>query len=107
MVEPNFSTMGTVHPIFDRLVSLMVKKPDLLDKIIIVKEGLDLVKYLFGFFNGKLTIIQSKMKILTNGFYSLILSIVDSRNKIKDWVEWSNYFDDIVNFPFVMPIFDG
>ena len=55
---------------FDRLIPLLAKEPNFLDKVIVVKEGMDKVKYLLQFFTGKLAAIQSKMKILTNGFHS-------------------------------------
>ena len=69
---------------FDRLKPLLAKKPDLLDKVIVVKEGTDKVKDLLQFFTGKLTIIQNKMKVLINGFYSLILSILNPVSQIED-----------------------
>ena len=31
---------------FDRLIPLLAKKPDLPDKVIVVREGMDKVKYL-------------------------------------------------------------
>ena len=70
------------------MVPLLAKQLDLLDKVILVKEGMDKVKYLLGLFLGKLSIIQNRMKILSDGFYSLILSILDYDNQIKDWGEW-------------------
>ena len=92
---------------FDRLIPLMAKKPNLLDKVITVKDGMDKVKDSLGLFLGKLTIIQSRMKVLTNGFHSLIISIINSNNEIKDWAEWSNSFDNIVNLQSVAPILEG
>ena len=47
------------------------------------------------------------MKVLTNGFYSLILSVLDFGNQVKDLNEWSNYFDHIVDLPQVASIFEG
>ena len=93
---------------FDRLIPLLAKKPDLSDKVITVKEGMDKVKELLQIFTGKLAVIQSKMKVLTNCFYSLILSIINSGDKIKDFNEWSSSFDHIIDFPQVVSIFqDG
>ena len=84
---------------------MLAKKLDFPDKVIIVKEGMDKVKYLLQFFIGKLVAIQSKMKILTNGFHSLILSVLDSDGKVKDLSEWSNSFDHIVDLLQVASIF--
>ena len=56
-------------------------------------------------FIGKLAAIQSKMKILTKGFHSLIIYILDSNGKVKDLHEWSNSFDHIVDLPQVVSIF--
>ena len=47
------------------------------------------------------------MKVLTSGFYSLILSILYSNNQVKDSNEWSNSFDHIVDLPQVASIFEG
>ena len=47
------------------------------------------------------------MKILTDDFYSLILTITDSDNKVKDWVEWSNSFDDILKHPRFMAYYNS
>ena len=47
------------------------------------------------------------MKILTDGFYSLIQSILDSNNKIRDWGEWSSSFDHVEELPQVATIFEG
>ena len=90
---------------FDRLIPLLAKKPDFPNKVIIVKEGIDKVKDFLQIFIGKLAAIQSKMKILTNGFHSLILSVLDSDGKVKDLNEWSNSFDHIVDLPQVVSIF--
>ena len=90
---------------FDRLIPLLAKKLDFPDKVIIVKEGMDKVKDLLQFFTSKLAAIQSKMNILTNGFHSLILYVLDSGGKVKDLNEWSNSFDHIVDLPQVASIF--
>ena len=84
---------------FDRLIPLLAKKPDLRDKVIIVKEGMDKVKDLLTNFTGKLATIQSKMKVLANGSHFLILSVIDSDGKVNDLNEWSGSFDRVVNFP--------
>ena len=60
---------------FDRLIPLLTKN---------FKEGMDKIKDLLGFFSRKLSIIQSRMKVLTDGFYSLILSILNLDNQIND-----------------------
>ena len=84
---------------FDRLIPLLAKKPDLPDKVIIVKEGMDKVKDLLKFFTGKLAAIQSKMKVLANGSHFLMLSVIDFDGKVKDLNEWSSSFDHVVNLP--------
>lgn len=90
---------------FDRMIPLLSKKPNLLDKVITMEEGMDKVKDLLRNFIGKQAVIQSKMKLLTSGFYSLILSFLDSNDKIKDFNKWSSSFDHIVGFPQVASIF--
>ena len=47
------------------------------------------------------------MKMLTSGFYSLILSVLHSSNQVRDLNEWSNSFDHIVDLPQVVSIFQG
>ena len=90
---------------FDRLIPLLAKKPDLPDKVIIVKEGMDKVKDLLKIFAGKLAAIQSKMKVLANGSHFLMLSVIDSDGKVKDLNEWSGSFDHVINLPQVASIF--
>ena len=46
------------------LIMLMAKNIGFLDKTITVKESLEIVKELIGFFIGKLQIIQGKLKKL-------------------------------------------
>ena len=70
---------------FDRLIMLMAKKPDLLDKIFTVKESLEMVKELSGFFTSKLQVIQGQLKILFDGVEPCIPSILDATNVVKDW----------------------
>ena len=53
----------------------MAKKLDLLDKIFIVKESLEMVKELSGFFSGKLQVIQGKLRTLSDGMEPCILLI--------------------------------
>ena len=100
-----FQLWGPYMKFFYILIPLLAKKPDLLDKVVVVKEGMDKVKDFLQFFIGKLATIQKKMKTLTNGFHYLILSILDSDGKVKDFSEWSNSFDHIVDFPQVASIF--
>ena len=47
------------------------------------------------------------MKVLTNGFYSLILFVLDFDNQIKDLNESSSSFDHIIDLPQVASIFEG
>ena len=47
------------------------------------------------------------MKLLIDGFYSLILYILDLNNQINYWGEWSNSFDHIKDLPQVASIFEG
>ena len=84
---------------FDSLIPLLEKKLDLLDKVITIKEEMDKIKDLLRFFFRKLSIIQNRMKVLIDGFYSLIISILNSNNQIKDWGEWSSSFNQIVDLP--------
>lgn len=72
---------------FDRLILPLAKKPDHPNKVIAIKEGMDKVKDFLQFFIGKLTVIQNRMKVLINGFYSLILSILNSNGQMKGWNE--------------------
>ena len=90
---------------FDRLIPLLVKKPDLPDKVITVKEGVDKVKDLLKFFTGKLAVIQNKIKVLANGSHFLMLFVIYSDGKVKDLNEWSSSFDRVVNLPQVASIF--
>ena len=45
------------------------------------------------------------MKVLTSGFHSLILFVLDSDSKVKDFNNWSNSFYHIVDLPQVASIF--
>ena len=83
-LDPIFQQWGPYMQFFDRLIPLLAKKLDLPNKFIAIKKGMYKVKDLLQFFTGKLAVIQNKMKILTNGFHSLILSILDFDNKVKD-----------------------
>ena len=104
-LESIFQQWGPYMQFFDRLIPLLAKKPNLPDKIIIVKEGMDKVKDLLKFFTGKIVAIQSKMKVLANGSHFLMLSVIDSDGKVKDLNEWYSSFDRIVNLPQVASIF--
>ena len=106
-LDPIYQQWGPYMQFFDRLIPLLAKKPNLPNKVIAVKEGMDKVKALLQFFIGKLAVIQNKMIILTNGFYSLILSILDSSNQVRDLSEWSNSFDHMVDFQQLASIFEG
>ena len=64
---------------------LMAKKSDLPDKIFTVKESLEMVKELSGFFSGKLQVIQGKLKIFSDGMEPCILSILGTTNIVRDW----------------------
>ena len=74
----------------------MAKKPDLPDKIFTVKEGLEMVRELSGFFAGKILVIQGKLKFLTDGIEPCIPSITDATNSLRDWQDWSTSFEDIL-----------
>ena len=45
------------------------------------------VRDLNGFFNGKMQLIQNKMKSIVTGTPSFVPTILDSDGKIKDWIE--------------------
>lgn len=92
---------------FDRLIRMLDKKLDHPNKVITIKECMDMVNDLLQFSKGKLIIIQNKMKVSINSSYSLILSILSSDNQIKDWNESTTSFYHIVNFPQVASIFQG
>ena len=53
-LTPTFNLWGPHIQFFDILIMLMVKKPNLPDKIFTVKESFEMVKELSGFFSGKL-----------------------------------------------------
>ena len=80
----------------DRLIMLMAKKLDLPDKIFTVKESLEMVNELSGFFSGKLQVIQGKLRTLSDGMEPCIPSILNTTNIVKEWQEWSASFDDIL-----------
>ena len=86
---------------------LMTKKPDLLDKIIIVKEGMYTVRELIRFFTGKLKIIHGKVKILSQGIKLCIPPILVAGNKLKDWQEWLDSFDSKLTQVGTTSIFEG
>ena len=56
-LDPIFPQWGPYMQFFDRLIPLLAKKPNLPNKVIIVKEGMDKIKDLLGFFLWKLSII--------------------------------------------------
>ena len=84
MVNSYFQPLGTLHSILDRLIMLMAKQLDLPDKIFTVKEILEMVKELSGFFFGKLQLIQGKLKTLLDGMEPCIPSIMDTTNVVRD-----------------------
>lgn len=61
-----------------------------------MKEGLEMVKELSGFFIGKLRVIQGKLKFLSKGVEPCIPSILDVASIINNWQEWSTSFDNIL-----------
>ena len=69
---------------FDGLIMPMAKKPDLADKIFIVKESLEMIKELSGFFFGKLQVIQGKLRTFLDGMEPCIPSIIDTTNVVRD-----------------------
>ena len=52
-LESIFQQWGLYMQFFDRLIPLLAKNPNLPDKVIIVKEGMDKVKDLLQFFTRK------------------------------------------------------
>ena len=64
-LSPTFNLWGPYTQFLERFMVLMAKKLDLLDTIISMKEGLDIVKELIGFFTRKLHVIQEKLKFLS------------------------------------------
>jgi hypothetical protein len=105
-LTPTFNLWGPYLQFFDRLIMLMAKKPDLPDKIFTVKESLELVKELSGFFSGKLQVIQGRLKTLSDGIEPCIPTILDTADVVKDWHGWSTSFDDILTRESTSAIFE-
>lgn len=95
-LTPTFGLWGPYMQFLDKLIVLMAKKPDLPDKIFTMKESLEMVRELSGFFTGKLQVIQGKLKILYEGVEPYIPSILDDTNVVKEWQDWSASFDNIL-----------
>ena len=85
---------------------LIPKNLDLPDKIFLIKEILEMVKELSGFFSGKLQVIQRRLRTLSDGMEPCIPSILDSANIVRDWQEWSTSFDDILTQGSTLTIFE-
>ena len=105
-LTPTFNLWGPYMQFFDKLIMLMAKKPDFPDKIFTVKESLEMVKELSGFFSGKLQVIQGRLRTLSDGMEPFIPSISDTTNVVKDWQEWSTSFDDILTQGSTAAIFE-
>ena len=105
-LTPTFNLWGPYLQFFDRLIMLMAKKPDLPDKIFTVKESLESVKELSGFFSGKLQVIQGRLRTLSDGIEPCIPSLLDDANVVKNWQEWSTSFDDILTRGSTLTIFE-
>ena len=86
-LTPTFGLWGPYMQFLDRLIMLMAKKPDLLDKIFTIKKSLEMVKELSGFFSGKLQVIQGKLKTLLDKMEHCIPSILDNTNIVRNWQE--------------------
>ena len=56
-LDPIFQQWGPYMQFFDRFIPLLEKKLDLPNKVITVKEGMNKVNDLLGFFKGKLSTI--------------------------------------------------
>ena len=84
---------------------MMAKIPNFPNKIIIVKKILEIVKELIGFFTGKLQIIQSKLKVLSQGIEPCIPPILDDSNMVQEWNNFSNVFHTILTQEATMAIF--
>ena len=83
---------------FDRLVPFLQHKEDL-PKAIIVKiiKMIHKVKDLNTFINGKLHEIQNKMKTIDVGLPNFVSTILYGEGKLKDCVQWSSSFDNILD----------
>ena len=90
----------------DKLIVLMAKKPDLLDKILTMKESIVMVKELSGFFAGKIQAIQGKLKVLSDGIEPCVPSLINATNNLRDWQEWSTSFDDILTWETTLAILE-
>ena len=86
-LSPTFNLWGPYIQFLERLIILMAKKLDFPNKTISVKEGLDIVEELVGFFTRKLQIIQGKLKVLSQGVEPCIPSILDATSTVIDWLQ--------------------
>ena len=84
----------------------MAKKTDLPDKIFTVKESLESVKELSGFFSSKLQVIQGRLRTLLDGIKPCIPSVLGDANVVKNWQDWSTSFDDILTRGSRLTIFE-
>lgn len=105
-LNPTFNLWGPYMQFLDKLIVLMAKKPDLLDKIFTVKENIEMVKDLSGFFAGKIQAIQGKLKFLSDGIEPCVPSVIDAINNLRDWQEWSTSFDDILTWETIVAILE-
>ena len=84
----------------------MAKKPDFPDKIFTVKESLEMIKELSGFFSGKLQVIQGKLRTMSDGIEPCIPSVLNNTKVVRDWQEWSISFDNILTQQSTLAIFE-
>ena len=61
------------------------------------KCDINKVEELNSFFIGKLQAVQSKMKLIVEGVANYIPSILNEDGTLKDWVSWSDSFDNILS----------
>lgn len=64
-LSPTFNLWGPYTQFLERLIMLIAKKPNFPNKIITIKESMEIVKELIGFFTRKVKIIQGKIKVLS------------------------------------------
>ena len=56
---------------------------------------------------GKLQLIQNKMRTISTGTTNFLPNILDDDGGVKEWLEFSSSFDDILNHSRFMAYYNG